>query len=311
MNLIAHHGALGDFVLAWPLLRGLATPSSGHAVAPTTLLVAHASKAKLAARFIPRLEPCDIESSMWTRLFAPDGASNWPDTWRDRLPRVRQVVSFVSDGADVWAANIRRLAPSASHAFITPRPPDDWPGHAVDWHAHELARQGVALSPALITRRAGGEAIVVHAGSGGRDKRWPPDRFAELITRLRDAGHTARPILGVDDLDMWGGDGEPWLERVDGELVTSLDALADHLLDARCFIGNDSGPTHLAAQLGVPTVALFGPTSPTRWAPRGPAVTVIAPPQPAPMNWITVDHALREASERAAAVRGRTHPPSG
>ncbi len=44
---------------------------------------------------------------------------------------------------------------------------------------------------------------------------------------------------------------------------------------ARLYIGNDSGITHLAAAIGIPTLALFGPTSPATWAPRGPNVTVL------------------------------------
>jgi ADP-heptose:LPS heptosyltransferase len=48
---------------------------------------------------------------------------------------------------------------------------------------------------------------------------------------------------------------------------------------ARCaaFIGNDSGITHLAAAVGAPTLAVFGPTDPALWAPRGKAVRVVGP----------------------------------
>jgi len=42
------------------------------------------------------------------------------------------------------------------------------------------------------------------------------------------------------------------------------------------YLGNDSGITHLAAAVGVPTVALFGPSDPRQWAPRGRRVTVIS-----------------------------------
>jgi heptosyltransferase-3 len=46
---------------------------------------------------------------------------------------------------------------------------------------------------------------------------------------------------------------------------------------ARCdlYVGNDSGPSHLAALTGAPTLALFGPTDPRRWRPLGPRVTVL------------------------------------
>ena len=54
--------------------------------------------------------------------------------------------------------------------------------------------------------------------------------------------------------------------------------LASWLATARIFIGNDSGPAHLAAAVGTPVVALFGPTDPAVWAPRGPRVAIAAAP---------------------------------
>jgi ADP-heptose:LPS heptosyltransferase len=51
--------------------------------------------------------------------------------------------------------------------------------------------------------------------------------------------------------------------------------VARHLQQCMCYLGNDSGITHLAAMLGVPTVAIFGPTDPAIWRPMGPSVKVI------------------------------------
>jgi hypothetical protein len=56
-----------------------------------------------------------------------------------------------------------------------------------------------------------------------------------------------------------------------GDLSTVACLLARSVL----YVGNDSGTTHLAALLAVPTVALFGPTDPERWAPRGSHVAVL------------------------------------
>jgi ADP-heptose:LPS heptosyltransferase len=50
------------------------------------------------------------------------------------------------------------------------------------------------------------------------------------------------------------------------------------LSDSGLYVGNDSGVTHLAAAFGAATLALFGPTSPTAWAPLGRAVRSIAAP---------------------------------
>src|SRR5581483_3817598 len=51
--------------------------------------------------------------------------------------------------------------------------------------------------------------------------------------------------------------------------------LPEILASAKAFVGNDSGVTHLASLLGVPTVALFGPTHPATWSPIGPAVKIV------------------------------------
>jgi ADP-heptose:LPS heptosyltransferase len=51
------------------------------------------------------------------------------------------------------------------------------------------------------------------------------------------------------------------------------------------FIGHDSGITHLSALLGVPTVVLFGPTYPQRWAPTGPHVSILKGPPCACSDW--------------------------
>src|SRR5205085_8201608 len=51
--------------------------------------------------------------------------------------------------------------------------------------------------------------------------------------------------------------------------------VAHRLQECRGYLGNDSGITHLAAMLGVPTLALFGPSDPLTWRPLGPSVIVI------------------------------------
>jgi ADP-heptose:LPS heptosyltransferase len=52
-------------------------------------------------------------------------------------------------------------------------------------------------------------------------------------------------------------------------------ALAAALMAIGLYVGNDSGVAHLSARLGLPTVAVFGPTDPVEWAPRGPRVVVL------------------------------------
>jgi ADP-heptose:LPS heptosyltransferase len=131
--------------------------------------------------------------------------------------------------------------------------------------------------------------VAIHPGSGGRRKCWPARLFAELATRL-DA-----PVLLVEgpadstachEFAEVVAPSVPII-RVTGE---SLPRLAALLAESRGYFGNDSGVSHLAAALGVPTVAVFGPTDPAVWAPLGPKVSVVAPRGDAP--WPTVDDVL-------------------
>jgi ADP-heptose:LPS heptosyltransferase len=56
--------------------------------------------------------------------------------------------------------------------------------------------------------------------------------------------------------------------------IDDLYELARWLAGARLYVGNDSGITHLAAAVGTPVLALFGPSDPGIWAPRGENVRV-------------------------------------
>ena len=54
-----------------------------------------------------------------------------------------------------------------------------------------------------------------------------------------------------------------------------MSGLAAFLSECRLFIGSDSGVSHLAALVGIPTIVMFGPTDPGFWAPRGPNVHIL------------------------------------
>jgi heptosyltransferase III len=76
-----------------------------------------------------------------------------------------------------------------------------------------------------------------------------------------------------------------------------LPELARVLSGAAVFIGHDSGPAHLAAQLGVRTIAIFGPTDPAVWSPVGPAVRVVAPGAArTDWAWLSVERVLAEVT---------------
>ncbi len=269
-TLVFHHGALGDFVLTFPVWRAWES---------VTLLAAD-SHVKLARHLFPHVRGMNIDQPDCTRLFAPDTAEVVNGQLRTLFANARQIVSFVSDGTDAWANNVRKLVTNARIAFVHPRPPEGHRIHVCDWHARQLRNQGLepstdTMGAAPLIRRAG-EDVVVHPGSGGRAKCWPAERYLALIDRLRHAGRRVRVLMGEVERERWSPQMiAAFAEQAQVCQPASLVDLAEQLASAAVYIGNDSGPTHLAATLGVPTVAIFGPTDPAIWCPRGPAVHVL------------------------------------
>ena len=117
----------------------------------------------------------------------------------------------------------------------------------------------------------GGPLVGVHASGGREIKQWAPARFAEVAARLARS-HGARIVLSgsaadralVDRLRAALPAGVPcWDLSGDDDLVT-LAAVIERL---SVFVTGDTGPMHLAAAVGTPIVALFGPSDPRRWGP--------------------------------------------
>jgi heptosyltransferase-1 len=123
-----------------------------------------------------------------------------------------------------------------------------------------------------------GEAIaVLNPGAGWPAKQWPLEKFAELAQQV--AGRRMKVLVNV-------GPGEEQLgkEMVErsgtGQIISpSLTELIQTLLKAKLFVGGDTGPMHLAAMLGVTTVAIFGPTDPGRNGPYYERTTAVRHPK--------------------------------
>ncbi len=134
--------------------------------------------------------------------------------------------------------------------------------------------------------------IALLPGAATRSKQWPLEAFATLAARCVASG---RPVVVV-----WGPGEEPLASRVvqaigGGATLaprTDIARLADLLAGCAAAVGGDTGPIHLAAALGVPTVAVFLATDPTRNAPRGARVAVVS-------------------SAPAGATRGRAYTARG
>jgi heptosyltransferase-1 len=161
--------------------------------------------------------------------------------------------------------------------------PDDY---VIDVHV----RAGDAsFADGLISgERLEGGFIVFHAARGiDLDRvRWPVDRFAAIADALGAACGVPVVLTGsVAEAPTIAGIGDAMTVRhatIAGR--TTLMGLAAVLARARAVVALDSGPMHLAAALGVPTVGIFALRSdePDRWRPLGPNVEVIRPSYPCP-----------------------------
>ncbi len=167
-----------------------------------------------------------------------------------------QITSWYGAGRPEFRTAVKSL-PFEFYAAI---PPDDCGMHAADYYAHQVGCLTSAI-PRIDCPRSDGGFAVIHPFSGSAKKCWPLERYQELAHRL------PMPVRWC------AGPQEQLPEAV---RFDNLYELACWLATACLYIGNDSGITHLAAAAGTPVIALFGPTNPKVWAPRGDHVCVIA-----------------------------------
>jgi ADP-heptose:LPS heptosyltransferase len=116
--------------------------------------------------------------------------------------------------------------------------------------------------------------ILLHPGAGSIRKRWHVSNFLCVEAGLKADGSKPEFILGPAEKNLAGE-----LQRP-GRYVHVLDdltVLLALLTSAGGYIGNDSGASHLAAYLGLPTVVIFGPADPERWKPVGRSVKIVRP----------------------------------
>ena len=119
--------------------------------------------------------------------------------------------------------------------------------------------------------------VAIHPGSPIPLKRWLPERYAELADWLIARKHAQVLFVGVKDEIPIITEIQGLMQGVSINIAgeTTLTQLASILQTCDVFIGNDSGPMHLAAAVGTPTIGLYGPGDPTRFAPMGVACQTI------------------------------------
>jgi ADP-heptose:LPS heptosyltransferase len=128
----------------------------------------------------------------------------------------------------------------------------------------------------------------LHPGSGSAGKCWPS--FQDLADRIvGEARVGSRGLRGLESVFLLGPNETAFTASVPRLENLTLREVAQQLRSCRGYIGNDAGITHLAAYLGTPVVALFGPTDPRIWGPRGRRVRIV---WKQPLDAITVEEIL-------------------
>jgi heptosyltransferase-1 len=299
--LILKPSSLGDVIHALPVLR---------------LLKGHLPQAEIFwwidAGLSPLLEgDPDLAGLFLFQRKRWNSPWRWPEAWRtiqslraQRFDWVIDLQSLLRTGVVAWLANgaftvglddTREGAP-CFYDVAVPRP--SYATHAVDWYKQVLPVLGVPVErpfdwlPPRPEAAAQVEALwqpgrarwlALQPGARWENKRWPASHFAETVRRLAARHPDLRfAVLGGTDDQALGATIAPAAPARCLDLTgkTSLPQTIEWLRRCELMITNDTGPMHIAAALGKPIIALFGPTDPRRTGPYGQQAGVLQLPLP-------------------------------
>lgn len=184
---------------------------------------------------------------------------------REHAARFFYTDSIPATGTHVIEQNISLASAFAAHPLS--RSPSELP-----IHPDAEARAALRLDALAISRFA-----ILNPGAGWNAKQWPAERYGLVARALSGMGYAALVNFGPGEQSL----ADAVISSSAGTAhafpctLSELIALTRH---AALFIGGDTGPMHLAAALGIPVVAIFGPTDPARNGPFGTRSTVLRDP---------------------------------
>lgn len=233
-RLIIRPGAIGDAVVSLPAVERLCAGVEAEIWCPlvNTALFEHLAP-------VHSMVGVGFDSLKWAPALV------------ERLRAFDEIVSWSGAARTDLRARVCELG--LPFRFLRALPPEGLGLHATDYYLQQVGGPLGAV-PRLPVERRAGEFAVIHPFSGSAKKNWPLGNFRAVAARLG---------MAVS----WCAGPEEALE--DAARFETLGELMKWLGQARVYVGNDSGITHLAAACGVPVVAVFGPTEARVWAPRG------------------------------------------
>jgi heptosyltransferase-2 len=220
------------------------------------------------------------------RLFVAGAACERPV--RDFFSAYERVYSWTGSGHAVFSSEIHAVAPQRVRLFafggVDPAVHQtDYYLSCLELSGNQLPAVHIALQPVALNWL--GEFCRLHAlkekallvmapGSGAGEKNWPAAYFATVGRWWRErTGGAVIILLGPVEKERGGFD--MLAEQFISAQNLNLAQVAALLARSDLYCGNDSGITHLSAALGARTIAVFGPSDPRRWAPRGPNVSLL------------------------------------
>jgi len=279
--LIIHQGALGDIVVTFPILKALRT------AIPRIDGICRSSFGRLAVDLGVLDTSYPLESARFASLYT------------ERIDP--EVVTLMSTYHNILLFSFSEFLERSVKRINGPRVLRvlPWPAMSQKKHVTEFlalqvrncdllgkedrrrfSRALFHLKSGATGKRCSSARAIISPGAGSVKKRWPLERFMMVAAELKKRGLQPSILLGPAEVDLeavlqHGSQSRPQVvkTRTFQELITLLES-------AVIYIGNDSGVSHLAAFLGVPTLVIFGPSDPDRWCPFGSHVRIVKAASP-------------------------------
>jgi heptosyltransferase-3 len=274
--LVVHYGALGDVVVAFPALLRLKAAYGPISMVCQSNIGSLARYLDIAEQWFP------LEAAAFASLHS----SHVHPAVKKILLSFPKIVLF--SGSRSLEKTLLSITGNDIYR-IPPRPDSDKKIHVVRHILSNLGRYKLLeesdkdlflmLSSTIHGDRRDPDyhpsKIFIHPGAGSRKKCWPIENFIKIASLMETKGRRPEFILGPAEYDLFDmlSQWKPLKAKV--HKVETLTELALLLQTGGGFIGNDSGVSHLSAFLGLPTVAVFGPSDPDVWKPTGRAVKIV------------------------------------